>query len=805
MAVSLFGASVLAAIQTAPTVPPPAAPPTLQFNGPDGKPLPEDIQRQLRERYKDAPPPPRPPRAEGEVVVTGQRPRGSVIGDIPPERTLSAVDIRSYGAGTVAELIQTLGAQVASGRSREDSDPIVLLNGRRVSSFAEIARLPTEAIERTEILPEEVALKYGYPADRKVVNVVAFERYSSRIGQLSLAAPTEGGMTTTGGSASYLRLRGDTRTMVDADISRTSALLESERDVIQPSGTPLLADYRTLIPATTRFGLGGTIAGTPLKDVAATLNARFDATRTRALIGLGGDGPLRRDGETGTAHLGSTVSGRAGSWQWTATGNLDRTATQTVIDLGRTTPGTTARSVNLVANADLLVAGTAFTLPAGRATLSLRSGFATRDFEGRSDVGGVTRTNELARDTGSIQANLDLPIAGTTTPALAWLGTLSASVNAAVERVSDVGTLRTLGYGLNWTPAPALSLLVSLSDAETAPTLEQLGNPPVVVPNIRTFDLRRGETVDVPQSLGGNAALRPDDRHVLSLGATYRPIAKTDLTLSLDYIRTRIDDPIAAFPLVSPLVEAAFPERVIRDTNGRLQRIDATPLNFARSDQQQLRWGLSFMKPLGPLPPGAANANVRTFSSEEEMRRRLPPGAQIMRVEAGSPGARRYENMTSRLMLSVRHSWRLQDSVLLRDGGPTLDLLDGGALDIRGGRSRHEIEVQAGAFKRGLGARITANWQSGTTVQAAGGSAGDLRFGDLATVNLNLFANPADYIGRSKAPAWLKGTRLTFGVTNLFNTRRSVRDGSGATPIGYQGAYLNPTGRTVAISLRKVL
>ena len=46
----------------------------------------------------------------------------------------------------------------------------LVAHGRRVSSYAEIARLPTEAIERTEILPEEVALKYGYPADRKEVS-----------------------------------------------------------------------------------------------------------------------------------------------------------------------------------------------------------------------------------------------------------------------------------------------------------------------------------------------------------------------------------------------------------------------------------------------------------------------------------------------------------------------------------------------------------------------------------------------------------------------------------------------------------
>ena len=41
---------------------------------------------------------------DGEaIVVTGQRPRGSVIGDIPPENTLNARDVRATGATDINE------------------------------------------------------------------------------------------------------------------------------------------------------------------------------------------------------------------------------------------------------------------------------------------------------------------------------------------------------------------------------------------------------------------------------------------------------------------------------------------------------------------------------------------------------------------------------------------------------------------------------------------------------------------------------------------------------------------------------
>src|SRR3712207_7461304 len=49
-------------------------------------------------------------------------------------------------------------------------------------------------------------------------------------------------------------------------------------------------------------------------------------------------------------------------------------------------------------------------------------------------------------------------------------------------------------------------------------------------------------------------------------------------------------------------------------------------------------------------------------------------------------------------------------------------------------RSRHEIEAQGGWFNNGLGARMTANWRSGTRVESATDE--ELRFSPLATFNL---------------------------------------------------------------------
>ncbi len=811
---------------TAPAPPEPGeveAPPEIDFMGADGQPLPPELQRQLEEQIRNNPLPPvkrDPPPAAGpdlptgaggsDILVTGQRPRGSVIGDIPPERTLNPLDIRAYGATDIQELIQTLGPQVSSNRGRDDSDPVVLLNGKRVSSFAEIAKFPTEAIERMEIFPEELSLKYGYRADQKVVNVVTLERFSSRVGQFTYAVPTEGGRDTARIDANYLVIRGDTRFNFDADYARSGSLLESERIVRQAPGAPDLGRFRTLLPATERLVLGGTVSGNVLGDVASTLNGRFESNKSESLLGPGRAGALTRDTNMRVSHLGTALNGAAGKWLWSFTGNYDRIKTDTFTDTNHVL-GTRdeARSVNSLADVELVLSGAVLNLPPGPLLMSVRGGAEMRDFSSRSLRGGVEQKAELSRDRGAIQANFDLPIASRRRKVLDRLGDLSANANFEIEELSDLGTLRTFGYGFNWSPIKQFNLIASVTDEDGAPTVEQLGGPLVVTPNVRTYDFTRREVVDITRVFGGNSGLRPDDRHVVRLGVNARPFSKADFNLSFDYIKTRIDDPIAAFPIATPEIEAAFPERFTRDVDGRLLRIDSRPLNFRRSHQEQLRSGFNFTRLLGATPPGMQNANIRFIGGGEgNLKGALPPGARIIRPEAGSAAAKRVENMTSRLILGFYHTWHWKDEILVREGIPVLDLLNGSATGARGGRPRHELELQAGAFKGGLGARVTVNWQSGTKVRGlpagSGGTAADLSFSAHSTVNINLFANPADRFGGAEAPNWLKGTRVSIGINNLLNSRPEVEDEAGSTPLSYQPAFLDPLGRFVSFSFRKI-
>ncbi|WP_162291022.1 TonB-dependent receptor domain-containing protein [Erythrobacter colymbi] len=811
-------------------LPPPGtsgAQPTVRVQTLDGKPLPPELAKKLLEQFGDQLPPEAREAAQAaagtaeadesaatasdasansdSIVVSGERPRGSVNSDIPPERSFSQLDIRAFGAENIGALLDTIASQTASNRGRGDAPPVTLLNGRRVSDFAEIARIPSEAIERMEIFPEELALQYGYRADQKVVNIVTFPRYQSKVGQASFLTPGEGGRETAIGNADYLRIAGDTRIALGATYSHADNLRESERDVQQFAATPELAEVRTLLPENERFGVNGVLSGHVLKDISATLNGRVDVSRNESLLGRGQGRILRRDSDQTLVHFGTTIGGRLGRWQWTALGNFDRAEGEVLTDAADTpSRRDAALSTDTLFNADFLASGPVATLPAGPLSASLRIGGEFRDFTGQANFAGATTLADLSRDRGGVQADVAIPILSRTDEKASPLGNLTLSANVAYDRLSDAGTLWTYGFGLNWSPAKAIDLVASFTREEGAPTLEQLGGPTLVTPNLRTFDFVRREVVDINRVTGGNPALANDDRRLFRLGVTLRPLDKTDFSISADYVRSRTDNPVSPFPILTSLIETAFPERFIRDQAGGLQQIDARAVNFAEARQQQLRWGVNFTRPLGKVPDFLRDARVKVVTSEAEVKR-LFPNATVVRAEPGSETAQGAANLTSRLYLSLYHNWFLEDELTLRRGGPRLDLLDGGAVDFLGGRRRHEVDLQAGAFKNGWGARVSANWRSATAVRDPGQPASDLRFDDYAIVNFNLFANLSEAVGGKKPPAWLKGTRLSLGVTNLFNTRPQVRDAAGTVPLSYQPAYLDPLGRVISFSLRKII
>jgi hypothetical protein len=741
--------------------------------------------------------------AENEIVVTGTRQRGQVDSDIPPEVQLDEEDVQSYGAGSISELLDALEPLTRSARGRSGGRPVILVNGRRISGFSEVRNLPTEAIERVDILPEEVALRYGYRADQRVVNFVLKASYDAVTVEVEGGIATAGGRGNYGAEANILHIDPSGRWNIDLEYQHQTPLLESERNILTDGSLLDERPFRTLLSETDQLSVGGTINRTIFDDVSATLNARIDANSSLGFIGLPASGiapALTRDTQSTTAHVGVALNGTIQPFRWAFTGNFDRSHSESVIETG--TVPTTSETFTQVGNAELVLTGPLFELPAGEVSTSVRLGAEHQGLRGETSRGGIDEGGELSRTRGNVQASLDVPIASRRLGVLDGIGDLSVNFNGEVEQLSDFGTLTSFGAGLNWSPIEQVRVVASFTNEDGAPSMQQLGDPTLLVPNVRVFDFLRGTTVDVTRLEGGNPDLLADNRQVWKLGLTIRPLAETNVTFRADYTNSRIDNPIASFPTATPEIEAAFPERFSRDGAGNLLSIDSRPVNFASSQRSELRWGLDYSRSLGEENTGRGRGlGGEAGERAPRMGARGRGGGGPGGLGGGGGGG------GGRLRLGLFHTWHLTDQILIRDGLPVLDLLNGSAVGNTGGQPRHEIEAQANVSKDGFGARLTAQWRSGTTVNGAanglGGTSGDLNFSDLATVNFRLFADLGQQQALVSALPWLSNTRVTLSVNNLFDSRLRVTDEMGLTPISYQPDYLDPLGRSVTISLRK--
>ncbi len=825
------------------------------------------------------PPPPAPPASPNsrngqgqsndpnEIVVTGERLPGEVKSDIPPENQLNEQDIQAYGASSISDLLDAIAPQTASTRGRGSGAPVILLNGRRISSFSEIRDIPPEAILRVDIFPEEVALKFGYRADQRVVNFVLKPNFKAVTSEASSLIATEGDHQTDNGQLDVLRISKGGRINIDLQYQHATPLLESQRDIVEPPASttePVVSPsdigrFRTLEPLSNTLTLNTIYNRSIFGNVSATINGRYQYVDSQSLLGLptatldipagnpfdpAGETilrefdvgyPLQRDSVTQTGHIGLTLNGDVSPWRWSFTSNYDLSDsmvwTQTGLDVSRleerlvaddpavdplgTVPldlvsaraSDTAHTLSQTGNADLLFSGPLVKLPGGDISTAMHVGGSLARLSSQTMRSGIAQDVSLARDIYSAQGNVDVPLTSRRNNFLAAIGDLSANFNFQDDHLSDFGMLGTIGYGLNWRPITQVDFIASETREHGPPSMDQLGDPTLVTPGVRVFDFVRNETVDVTETTGGTRALTADNRRVYKLGTNIQPFSKIQMNVSANYTNSRILNPIASFPTPTFAIEQAFPTRFLRDAQGHLIAIDARPLNFARSNQEDFRWGFNLILPIGKQPqraglfgrrPGGGGPRAGGGGGPRGGGGGGPRGGGG-RGPFGAPGG-------GRLLITLYHTWHIRDQIQVRNGVPVLDLLHGAAVGSTGGQPQHQIQGTIAFFKDGLGLRAEGNWQSATTViggpDGQGGTTDNLHFSSLATFNLRLFADLGQMkMGRTHP--WMHGLRITVGLDNLFDRRIHVTDPTGATPISYQPDLLDPLGRVLRISIRK--
>ncbi|HSG33522.1 MAG TPA: hypothetical protein VLA37_03235, partial [Sphingomonadaceae bacterium] len=174
-----------------------------------------------------------------------------------------------------------------------------------------------------------------------------------------------------------------------------------------------------------------------------------------------------------------------------------------------------------------------------------------------------------------------------------------------------------------------------------------------------------------------------------------------------------------------------------------------------------------------------------------------PIGAIIGRMTGGGGGG-------GRMFVNLFHTIELENELLIAEGLPVLDLLDGDALS-GGGTVRHSAELEGGIFMNGKGMRFSGRYSGKSRIDGSGmpGSS-NLYFGSLLTLDLRAFVDLDQQPKLVEKIPLLKGTRISFSVDNVFDARRKVVDDNGEVPLRYQPGLIDPVGRFFEIEFRKL-
>ncbi|MXP27271.1 hypothetical protein GRI58_00345 [Porphyrobacter algicida] len=592
-----------------------------------------------------------------EIIVTAPRAiQGAVQTSSAPVVELDEQQVQSYGASSIQDLISQLAPEIGSGRGR-GGRPVFLVNGQRISNFREIFRYPPEAIKRLEILPEEVALKYGFPPDQRVINFILKDNFRSLSAEVDYGRATQGGGAKSELQASQLAINGKSRLNASIDYKHTSPITEAERDVVQtPGSVPTLAsdpnpaDFRSLAAKDSTLEVDFTSTNGLGKDGADgqfTINTQVIHEDTLNLSGLDlvtltspdsssarraiDAKPLTRQTLTDTYSLGSTFNKNLGGYQFTTTLDSSYTSTDSRIDRSRTLDDPAVQALvdaaqagTLAINGDLpnvprlgfdraqnraydvalksTLIGNPFELPAGEADVTLNAGYDWSRNES-TDTRRLAGDNALIRGDLSAGANIGIPIASRRNDVLSAIGDLTFNLSGGFDYLSDFGTLGNWTGGLVWKPSKSLTLQGAYIERETAPGLSQLGGPSLISYNVPVYDFRTGQTVLVTQTSGGNPNLLPEHQRDFKLSANYDLPFLDRANILVEYYHNRSNNVTASFPLLTPAIEAAFPDRVTRDTNGQLLAIDARPVTFAETRSDRIRYGFNLFGKVGKPSP----------------------------------------------------------------------------------------------------------------------------------------------------------------------------------------------------------
>lgn len=756
---------------------------------------------------------------DNTIIVTGRR-WGQA--DIASERDLDEDRIAAYGANTIGDLLEDIAPLIGGTRDT----PVVLVNGRRINSATEVTGYPPEALKHVAILPPEAAARYGYAAGKRVVNLELKKNFASTDVDAGFSMPFTGGSSNSQLSVGRSVIDGNTRWNVQLRGSYDTPLLKSERDI------PVRSDVEAILPSleaaegrsidpnryesltakarSVNMNIGVT---RPVDDFFLSLSANAGFDRSTQLIGMPLSSlilPSAGAGETFYRLVGgralesqqrstnmgasASLSGLIAGWQASISASYsnnrnnssndtgyDSSALQQRVDAGDSSfdpsgpwPYIPLRTANSRSNsknfsATFNASKSILKLPAGEASTSVtvnashsRSRFSTL----------VASNGNMSQDRFSSNQldgrwSLTLPVANRSLDVLAPLGDLGLDLSMEFGKASRSRTRYKWDAGVRWAPFSIVDFRASFGRENVEPLFEQLHGPRIEVVT-RLFDFAQQEYVQPIRVFGGNPGLEGGSVNNLSMNVVIRPIKGDFATFNINYRRRIAKGGIISFPTLTPDVEAIFPERVMRDTSGRLISINARPINISHDRTESITSGVNLLY----TAKGKAHMDVPIIPDNQR------------------PWT---------FSLSIIHSWQLASEMVIRRGLPVLDRLRDSGLP------RHNVIFNLVAGRRGMGVSLNGNWNGAARVRSNDemGSATEFLYPSFMKFNLGLFAEPEHWGGLSVKRDWASNLRISLDIQNILGGFRKVSVKGDITRRELTHDEIDPLGRTIRLSIRK--
>jgi outer membrane receptor protein involved in Fe transport len=503
-----------------------------------------------------------------EMQLAGQASLGDAVRSLPQNFAGGQNPGVAYGAGGDGVANQNLtGGSSLNLRGLGPDATLTLLNGARLPydgfvQATDLSVIPVAAIERVEILLDGASAIYGSDAVGGVANIILKHDYRGAEVSVRHATATAGGDT----QQQYDAVAGTTwdsgGMLATFDYSKNTMVRARQRDYLrylpnqEVSIYPQMQQRGGVVSAHQRFG--------ELAEL--TLDA-FYADRDMDELQQSSAGYRR--------HAPSTIYGVSPGlrfdlpheWSVRVHGFTGRDKGDNYFQYFSLTsaPSPSPAGYGYWNDADEIALqgeGPSFSLPGGKARISVGGGTRTSKFQLVDLVSGVRGPQDSSRSRYAF-AEVNLPLLGAAQniPAVSAL-----AVNAAIrhEDYDTFGSVNTPKLGLVWTIVPGVDFTTSWGKSFKAPTLQQLYTDPLVVlvapSDIGASGMPAGTTAVLYQ--GGNRDLGPERAETISAGVVLKPEPLPGLRVELDAFHVDYEDRVV-FPAIP--MEQAYYSPVLAD------------------------------------------------------------------------------------------------------------------------------------------------------------------------------------------------------------------------------------------------